>query len=129
MTTTEQVTARDVLLACDIAVRLTLEAAAKMVRNHRGRGERGRYVGIDDADLYLVLDPPATAAEMDRFVAKFTDWWHLPSVLDDSAVPNMRLYMGACQEYVRALMLSQTRHDPTVLHTYLAQADAVAASR
>ena len=118
--------ARDVLLACDMAVRLTLEAAAKMVRNHRGRSERGRYVGIVDSDLYLALDPPATSAEMDRFVERFTNWWHLPSVLDDSQIPNMHLYMRACQEYVRACMLSQTPHDTKTLHVYLAQADAVA---
>lgn len=123
---TDTVCARDVLLACDMAVRLTLEAAAKMVRNHRGRSERGRYVGVVDSDLYLMLDPPASSAEMDRFVERFTNWWHLPSVLDDSQIPNMHLYMRACQEYVRACMLSQTPHDTSTLHTYLAQVDAVA---
>ncbi|MFZ2488675.1 MAG: hypothetical protein WAZ19_11180 [Anaerolineae bacterium] len=120
-------TCDDVLMACSMAARLTLEAAAKMVRNHRGRTERGRYQGCPDDLLYLSLDPPATEAEMDRFVEKFTDWWGLPTVLDESAVPNARLYMQACQQYVRDCMLSQRAHNVAALRAYLAQVDAVAA--
>ena len=116
--------ARDVLLACDMAVRLTLEAAAKMVRNHRGRSERTKYLGIDDADLYLRLDPPPNSAEMDRVIDKFTEWWGLPTVLAET--PRHRLYMRACHEYVRAVMLSQEQHHPDALLRYLAEADAVA---
>lgn len=120
--------ANDVLLACDMAVRLSLEAASKMVRNHRGRDQRARYQHVPDDRLYLQLDPPATAIEMDRFAEKFDRWWGLPSVLNSADIPNYRLYMAACQEYVRTVMLSQTEHQPANLLAYLSQADVVATS-
>lgn len=120
--------ASDILLAADIAVRCTLESVAKMVVNHRGRSERGRYAGIDPADLYLSLDPRPTSGEMDRVMDRLTKWHHLPTVLDDGGYPNINLYMAACTEYVRAVMLSQTAHHPSNLLTYLEQADAVAAA-
>lgn len=116
--------ARDVLLACDMSVRLTLESAAKVIRNHRGRAERGRYVGVDAADLYLVLTPAPTVTEWENLSDRFTRWWVLSSVLAET--PHRREYLVACHEYVRAALLSQTPHHPGTLLTYLEQVDAVA---
>ncbi|KXT55665.1 hypothetical protein ACK8HH_17160 [Gordonia sp. LUNF6] len=120
-------TARDVLLACDMAVRLTLEAAARSIRNRRGRAARALYDGVPDDKLYLALTPAPTVAEWERFADTFTRWWGLPSVLADT--PRQRAYMVACHEYVRAAILSQTPHDVDALHAFLAEADAVAPAR
>ena len=115
--------ARDVLLACDMAVRLTLEAAARSIRNRRGRSARALYDGVPDDELYLALDPAPSLPEWERFEATFTRWWGLPSVLADTA--GWRAYMVACNEYVRAAILSQTPHDVAALYAFLAEADAV----
>lgn len=117
-------TARDVLLACDMAVRLTLEAAARSIRNRRGRAARALYDGVPDDKLYLALTPAPNIAEWERFESTFTRWWGLPSVLPET--PRHRAYMVACNEYARAAILSQTPHNVDTLHAYLAQADAVA---
>ena len=39
-----------VFLAADLAVRLTIESAARTIRNHRGRVERARYQAPANAD-------------------------------------------------------------------------------
>lgn len=125
---TDTQTTDSVLLACDLAVRMTLEAAARSIRNRRGRGERARYAGVGDDILYLVLNPPPTAAEYDQFADTFTRWWGLPSVLDDADTPHIGMYMRAMHEYVRNLILTQTKHQVPALRAYLTQVDVVAAA-
>lgn len=120
-------TADGILLACSLAVRLSLQSAAKSVLSHRGRKERSRYVGVDPDDLYRALDPPATSAELDRWDRAFNYWWGLPSVLDDGDVPHIDMIMRACHEYVRTLMTSQAVHDPAVLRVWLKEVDRAAA--
>lgn len=120
-------TTADVFLACDLAVRMTLEAAGRSIRNKRGREERGRYRGVADSQLYRVLSPHPSAAEVDQFESSFSRWWGLPSVLDESHVPHIALIMRACHAYVRELILAQEQHDPEALRAYLAQVDAVTA--
>ncbi|MCF8610051.1 hypothetical protein L5G28_07730 [Gordonia sp. HY285] len=116
----------DVLLACDLAVRMTLEAAGRSIRNKRGRASRGAYRGVADSDLYLVLTPAPAAHEVDQFETSFSRWWGLPSVLDEAAIPHIQLIMRACHEYVRQLVLAQAPHDVAALRAYLDQVDAVA---
>lgn len=119
-------TTGDVFLVCDLAVRMTLEAAGRSIRNKRGREERGRYRGVADSQLYRVLSPPPAASEVDQFESTFSRWWGLPSVLDESQVPHIQLIMRACNAYVRDLILSQRPHHRDTLRVYLAQVDAVA---
>lgn len=121
-------TSDDVFLACDMAVRLSLESAAKSIVNHRGRTERGRYPGVMPDVLYRVLTPAATATELDRWDQTFTRWWGLPTVLRDDAIPHSDLIMKACHEYVRTLMMSQAAHDPDALRAWLREVDHVAAA-
>lgn len=125
---TATATSSDVFLACHLSVRLSLESAAKSIVNHRGRAERGRYQGVMPDALYRVLDPPATAAEIDRWEAAFSRWWGLPSVLHDEQIPHIDLIMRACHEYVRQLMMSQAPHDPDALRAWLREVDNVAAA-
>lgn len=115
-----------VFLAADLAVRLSIESAARTIRNHRGRAERARYQGVPDDRLHLVLDPRPTAAEVDRWEESFRRWWGLPSVLHDGDVPHINLIMQACHAYVRTLLLSSTTHDPAALRAYLEQVEIVA---
>ncbi|WP_298444655.1 hypothetical protein [Gordonia sp. (in: high G+C Gram-positive bacteria)] len=122
------ITADDVLLACDMAVRMTLVSAAKRIRNHRGRADRGRYSHVSADDLYLALAPAATTPELDAYFAKWPDLGHLASVLDDAHVHRRTLYGQACQEYVRVCMTSQTPHDVANLRAYLVQVDQVTSS-
>lgn len=117
--------AEGVFLACDLAVRMSLEAAGRSIRNRRGRSSRGAYQGVADSHLYMSLVPAPTAVEVDRFEESFSRWWGLPSVLDDSSVPHIQLIMKACAAYVRQLVLSQQPHDGAALRAYLAQVDAV----
>ncbi|WP_353107822.1 hypothetical protein [Gordonia sp. (in: high G+C Gram-positive bacteria)] len=126
MTLYPQHHAEGVLLACDLAVRMSLEAAGRSIRNRRGRSSRGAYQGVADSHLYMSLTPAPTAAEVDRFEESFSRWWGLPSVLDDSSVPHIQMIMKACAAYVRTLVLSQQAHDVDALRKYLAQVDAVA---
>lgn len=118
-------TSSDVFLACHMAVRLSLQGAAKAIVNHRGRSERGRYRDVLAEDLYLALDPPAQPDELDRWEQTFTAWWGLPSVLDEAQIPHIQLYMRACAAYVRDCMLRQQEHQPDALRAYLAQVDHV----
>ena len=121
--------AASVFMVCHLAVRLSLQSAARHVINHRGRGERACYQGVLADDLYKVLTPPATSAELDRWESEFTNWWGLPHVLKANRVPNTDLIMRTCHEYVRQLMLSQAVHDPDALRAWLGEADRAAAER
>lgn len=121
-------TSTDVFLACHMAVRLSLQSAGKSVLNRRGRSHRAHYQSVPLDDLYLVLDPPATAAELDRWDQSFTSWWGLPSALHDEQIPHIDLIMQACHEYVRKLMMSQAKHDPDALRAWLREVDNVAAA-
>lgn len=116
--------ADDVLLACDMAVRMTLVSAAKMIRNHRGRAHRGQYSGVADDDLYLALIPAPAGSELDAYFGKFASLGPLPSVLDDAHVNQRHAYMAACTEYVRLCMQTQIPHDVANLRACLVQADA-----
>ncbi|HMS77216.1 hypothetical protein [Gordonia sp. (in: high G+C Gram-positive bacteria)] len=117
-----------VFLAADLAVRLTIESAARTIRNHRGRVERARYQGVADDRLHLVLDPPPTQAEVDRWAAVFRRWWGLPSVLDDHDIEHLDQVMLACHTYVCDLLLRQAVHDPAALRAYLEQVQVVSAA-
>lgn len=128
MSADQPITADDVLLACDMAVRMTFTAAAKMIRNHRGRVERGRYTGVPDAELYAVLVPGPSAAELDQYFDRFNALGHLPSVLGDAQIGPRDLYGAACMEYARVCMETQTPHNVANLRAYLMQVDQVVAS-
>ena len=120
---------REVLAACDVAVRTALVHAGKLVRHLRGRAFRTAHP-VHPGNLYLVA--PFTAAELvDVTQAAATAGWWAPlqaALTVDADVVLVERIVTACDEYLRALLSSAQPHSVFDLRSYLEQAYAVTAA-
>lgn len=120
---------REVLAACDVAVRTALVHAGKLVRHRRGRACRTPHP-VHPGNLYLVA--PFTAAELvDVTQAAATAGWWAPlqaALTVDADVVLVERIVTACDEYLRALLSSAQPHSVFDLRSYLEQAYAVTAA-
>lgn len=120
---------REVLAACDVAVRTALVHAGKLVRHRRGRACRTAHP-VHPGNLYLVA--PFTAAELvDVTQAAATAGWWAPlqaALTVDADVVLVERIVTACDEYLRALLSSAQPHSVFDLRSYLEQAYAVTAA-
>ena len=121
---------REVLAACDIAIRTALVHAGKLVRHLRGRAFRTAHP-VHPGNLYLVAPGFTTAELVDVTQAAATAGWWAPlqaALTVDADVVLVERIVTACDEYLRALLSSAQPHSVFDLRSYLEQAYAVTAA-
>ena len=121
---------REVLAACDVAVRTALVHAGKLVRHLRGRAFRTAHP-VHPGNLYLVAPGFTTAELVDVTQAAATAGWWAPlqaALTVDADVVLVERIVTACDEYLRALLSSAQPHSVFDLRSYLEQAYAVTAA-